>query len=400
MLSGRKILLGVTGSIAAYKAAHLTRLLIQQEAEVKVILTPAALEFITPLTLSTLSRNPVLTQFQKSDTGEWNNHVELGLWADAFVIAPASANTLAKMANGLCDNLLLATYLSARCPVFFAPAMDLDMLRHPSSVNNISKLIQYGNRQIEPEFGELASGLIGNGRMAEPGEIVKALENFFSSKKKLNGKKALVTAGPTYEAIDPVRFIGNHSSGKMGFAIAEALAEEGALVDLVIGPTHQQTCHSGITLHPVVSADEMYASCRKFFPSADIAVLSAAVADYKPLVKADQKIKKTEGNLTLELTRTPDIAAELGAMKKNGQVIVGFALETEYGKSNAEKKLKAKNFDLIVLNSLNDAGAGFGFDTNKIEIISQKYGAKEFPLKSKKEVARDIVGSIVAHQHE
>jgi phosphopantothenoylcysteine decarboxylase/phosphopantothenate--cysteine ligase len=400
MLKGKKILLGVTGSIAAYKAAHLVRLLVKEEAEVKVIMTPAALDFITPLTLSTLSGNPVLIQFQKKETGEWNNHVGLGLWADAIVIAPASANTLAKMATGLCDNLLLATYLSARCPVFLAPAMDMDMLQHPSTQAAISKLQQFGNHLIEPGVGELASGLSGPGRMSEPEEIVKTLENFFSGKKKLSGKKALVTAGPTYEAIDPVRFIGNHSSGKMGYAIAEALAQQGALVELVVGPTYQQTNQKGITVHPVTSADEMFQQCRQIFPGTDITVLSAAVADYKPVRRADQKIKKAEGNLVLELTKTPDIAAELGKMKKNGQVIIGFALETEHERNNAEKKLQAKNFDFIVLNSLNDRGAGFGHDTNKIEIISRKNGSREFPLKTKKEAAGDIVAAIIELQHE
>ena len=400
MLKGKKILLGVTGSIAAYKAAHLTRLLIKQEAEVKVIMTPSALDFITPLTLSTLSKNPILLQFQKTETGEWNNHVELGLWADAMVIAPASANTIARMAHGLCDNLLLATYLSARCPVFFAPAMDLDMLQHPSTQKNITNLIQFGNHVINPGYGELASGLFGNGRMAEPEEIVTQLETFFSGKKKLAGKKALVTAGPTYEAIDPVRFIGNYSTGKMGFAIAEALALEGAHVDLVAGPTYQQTHHKGITIHPITSAEEMFNQCQQFFPACDIAVLSAAVADYKPLKTADQKIKKTEGNLLLELTKTRDIAAELGKMKKSGQIIVGFALETENEKINAEKKLVSKNFDLIVLNSLNNAGAGFGHDTNKVEIISRKNGSKEYSLKTKKEVANDIVEAIIDQYHD
>ncbi len=399
MLQGKKILLGVTGSIAAYKTAHLTRLLIKQGADVKVIMTPAALGFITPLTLSTLSRNPVLIQFQKDETGEWNNHVELGLWADVMVIAPASANTLAKMANGICDNLLLATYLSARCPVLFAPAMDLDMLQHPATRNNLATLEKFGNHTIAPGFGELASGLVGHGRMAEPEEIMIRLEALFSQKKKLVGKKALVTAGPTYEPIDPVRFIGNYSSGKMGFAIAEALAQEGAHVDLVSGPTHERTSQSGIMLHPVTSAQEMFDQCRQLFPTADITVLSAAVADYKPLKKAEQKIKKTEGNLTLELTKTPDIAVELGKMKKNGQIIVGFALETENEKNNAEKKLVAKKFDFIVLNSLNDAGAGFGHDTNKIEIIG-KDGSHEFPLKTKKEVANDIVHTILSKRHD
>jgi phosphopantothenoylcysteine decarboxylase / phosphopantothenate---cysteine ligase len=400
MLKGKKILLGVSGSIAAYKAAHLIRLLVRQEAEVRVIMTPSALDFITPLTLSTLSKNPVLANFKKDEAGEWNNHVELGLWADVMVIAPASANTLAKMANGLCDNLLMAAYLSARCPVFFAPAMDLDMLQHPATQKNIFSLASFGNHLITPGFGELASGLVGNGRMAEPEEIVTELEGFFSLKKNLTGKKALVTAGPTYEAIDPVRFIGNHSSGKMGFAIAEALASQGAQVDLVVGPTLQHTNNSLITVHPVTSAEEMFDQCHRIFPSADITVLSAAVADYKPVTVAPQKIKKTDGNLVLELTKTQDIAAELGKLKKNGQIIVGFALETENEKSNAEKKLISKNFDLIVLNSLNTEGAGFGHDTNKVEIISRKNGSKEFSLKNKKEVANDIIDSILSLQHE
>ncbi len=398
MLKGKKILLGVTGSIAAFKAALLVRLLVKQSAEVKVIMTAAAQDFITPLTLSTLSRNPVLTRFQDDDTGMWNNHVELGCWADAFVVAPASANTLACMAQGRCDNLLLTTYLSARCPVFLAPAMDLDMLAHPATQVNLRTLQSYGNHLISTQVGELASGLTGDGRMAEPDEIVAQLQEFFDSKKKLTGKKALVTAGPTYEALDPVRFIGNYSSGKMGFAIAEALAEQGAQVDLVSGPTHERTSHSGILIHPVVSADEMYTACTALFPNIDIAVLSAAVADYKPVTRADQKMKKVDGPLSLELTRTPDIAAELGKQKKPGQVLIGFALETENEHQNAEKKLIAKNFDFIVLNSLNDAGAGFGLATNKIEIISRANGAQKFPLKSKKEVARDIVNVILA-QH-
>ncbi len=397
MLKGKKILFGVTGSIAAYKAALVVRLLIKESAEVKVIMTPASQEFITPLTLSTLSRNPVLTQFQHSETGTWNNHVELGLWADAFVIAPASANTLARMAQGLCDNLLLATYLSSRCPVFVAPAMDLDMLAHPATQANLETLRSRGNQLITTHIGELASGLTGDGRMAEPEEIVDYLNRFFALKKKLTGKKALVTAGPTYEALDPVRFIGNHSSGKMGFAIAEALAEQGAQVELVSGPTSERTSHPGISVHPVVSADEMYGACTALFPTIDITVLSAAVADYKPITRADQKIKKTDNPLSVELTRTPDIAAELGRQKKPGQILVGFALETENERQNAEKKLTSKNFDFIVLNSLNDAGAGFGVATNKVEIISRTNGAKQFPLKSKKEVAHDIVNTILEH---
>ena len=399
MLNGKKIVLGVTGSIAAYKSAVLTRLLVKEGATVRIVMTSAAGDFITPLTLSTLSKNPVLSDFIKDKTGEWNNHVELGLWADVLVIAPASANTIAKMAHGICDNLLLATYLSARCPVFLAPAMDLDMLKHPATQSNISKLISYGNKIIDPEFGELASGLVGSGRMAEPENIVSFLQHFFHAEKRLTGKRVLVTAGPTYEAIDPVRFIGNHSSGKMGFAIAEALANEGAAVNLVTGPTQQHTIHPGVNVKAVTSAEEMYNVCNTLFPKSDITVLSAAVADYKPLVKAEQKIKKKDEHLTLELTKTHDIAASLGKFKSNGQVLVGFALETEQEKENALKKLESKNFDLIVLNSLNDKGAGFGHDTNKVTIISREQEAKTFELKSKKEVAYDIVEAIIEKVH-
>jgi phosphopantothenoylcysteine decarboxylase / phosphopantothenate---cysteine ligase len=399
MLKGKKILLGVSGSIAAYKTALLVRLLVKEEAEVKVVMTPSALDFITPLTLATLSKNPVLTEFKKDETGEWNNHVEMGLWADALVVAPATANTLAKMANGLCDNLLLATYLSARCPVFFAPAMDLDMLKHPATQENLSRLRGYGNQLIESGFGELASGLIGHGRMAEPEEIAHQLRKHFATAGALNGKKALVTAGPTHEAIDPVRFIGNNSSGKMGYAIAEELAAKGAEVILVSGPTHLSAYHPKIQVTKVTSAEEMYTACQSHFPETDIAVLSAAVADYKPLFKADQKIKKTDSSLNIELTKTQDIAAELGKQKKQGQFIVGFALETENEKANAEKKLAGKNFDLIVLNSLNDPGAGFGHDTNKITLIDRQNRVNEFNLKSKKEVASDIVNAIIENTH-
>jgi phosphopantothenoylcysteine decarboxylase/phosphopantothenate--cysteine ligase len=399
MLNGKKIVLGVSGSIAAYKSAVLVRLLVKEGAEVKVIMTPSAHDFITPLTLSTLSKNPVLTQFVKDETGQWNNHVDLGLWADAMVIAPASANTLAKMATGLCDNLLLAVYLSARCPVFFAPAMDLDMLQHPATKSNLEKLRSFGNHLIDPAFGELASGLVGNGRMAEPEEIRDHLINFFSTKKRLSGKTVLVTAGPTYEAIDPVRFIGNHSSGKMGFAIAEALAQEGASVNLVSGPTHQHTQNASINVIPVMSAEDMYTRCNELFPKADITVLSAAVADYKPKHVADQKIKKKDEGISLELVKTHDIAATLGKLKHNGQIIVGFALETEKEKANALKKLEAKNFDLIVLNSLNDKGAGFSHDTNKVTIISRDQKERSFELKTKKEVAHDIVSAILEKIH-
>lgn len=394
-MEGRKIILGITGSIAAYKAAVLTRLLVKEGAEVKVIMTESAKDFITPLTLSTLSKNPVLTEFVKNEAGEWNNHVELGMWADAMVIAPASANTLAKMAHGECDNLLLAVYLSARCPVFIAPAMDLDMLQHPSTKRNLATLKDYGVRTIDPAHGELASGLVGVGRLAEPEEIVERLKAFFNEKKKLNNKRALVTAGPTHEALDPVRFIGNNSSGKMGFAIAESLARQGAKVTLVTGPTHLTPSHPGIELKRVTSAQEMYEACQKVFADADITVLSAAVADYRPAQAAPQKIKKTDQDLAIQLVKTADIAAELGKQKKNGQRIVGFALETENEESNAKKKIEAKNFDLIVLNSLNDSGAGFGHDTNKISVINRNGEIQKFSLKSKKDVAADIVNAIV-----
>ncbi|MCA6381784.1 MAG: bifunctional phosphopantothenoylcysteine decarboxylase/phosphopantothenate--cysteine ligase CoaBC [Cytophagales bacterium] len=395
MLAGKKIIVGVSGSIAAYKSALLVRLLAKEGVEVKVVMTSAAKDFITPLTLATLSKNPVLIDFTKDDQGGWNNHVELGLWADAMVIAPASANTLAKMANGSCDNLLSAVYLSARCPVFFAPAMDLDMLQHPSTKSNIDRLISFGNHQIMPAFGELASGLVGTGRMAEPEEIVDFLSHFFSVEKKLSGKKALVTAGPTHEALDPVRFIGNNSSGKMGFAIAEELANMGADVELVVGPTHLAVHSDKVKVTRVTSAEDMYNACVSHFPSSDIAVLSAAVADYRPIHKADQKIKKSESSMTIELTKTRDIAAELGTQKKANQYVVGFALETENETANAEKKIVSKNFDLIVLNSLNDKGAGFGQDTNKITLIDRAGSKMEFPLKSKEDVAKDIVNAIV-----
>lgn len=398
-MQGKKIVLGVTGSIAAYKAAVLTRLLVKAGAEVKVVMTAAAKEFITPLTLSTLSKNPVLTEFMKDETGQWNNHVELGLWADALLIAPASANSIAKMANGVCDNLLSAVYLSARCPVFLAPAMDLDMLAHASTQSNIARLSSFGNHLIDPTHGELASGLTGTGRMAEPEEIVAHLEVFFAIRQKLKGKTVLVTAGPTHEAIDPVRFIGNHSSGKMGFALAECLANAGAHVNLVTGPTSQHTSHAGVSVKRVLSAEDMFNACAELFPKTDIAVLAAAVADYKPTVSADQKIKKKEEKLVLELTKTRDIAASLGNVKHNGQLIVGFALETENEKANALKKLKSKNFDLIVLNSLNDPGAGFGHDTNKITILDREHNARTFELKNKKAVAADIVSVIIDKMH-
>ena len=398
MLSGKKIILGVCGGIAAYKSAVLTRLLVKAGADVKIIMTPSAHDFVTPLTLSTLSKNPVLTSLEKEKTGEWNNHVELSLWADAMIIAPATANTIAKIALGLCDNLLLATYLSARCPVWLAPAMDLDMLQHPSTKSNLEKIKSFGNTLIDPTHGELASGLTGNGRMAEPEDIFKQIDFFFSTSQKLKGKTVLVTAGPTYEAIDPVRFIGNHSSGKMGFAIAEELAREGANVNLVTGPTDQKTRQPGINVNHVTSAEEMYNACAGVFGQTDITVLAAAVADYRPAVQSTEKIKKN-GSMTLELTKTHDIAASLGKIKQNGQFVVGFALETEKEEDNALKKLESKNFDLIVLNSLKDPGAGFGHDTNKITIIDRQHKMTSFALKDKKAVAKDIVQAIIENFH-
>ncbi|MBX2962537.1 MAG: bifunctional phosphopantothenoylcysteine decarboxylase/phosphopantothenate--cysteine ligase CoaBC [Cyclobacteriaceae bacterium] len=399
MLRGKKILLGITGSIAAYKSAFLVRLLVKAGAEVKVIMTSSARDFITPLTLATLSRNPVLSDFVKDTSGQWNNHVDLGLWADVMIVAPASANTIGKMAHGICDNLLLAVYLSARCPVMVAPAMDLDMLQHNTTKNNLEKLKGYGNIIIEPSHGELASGLTGTGRLAEPEEILAFIQNHFTQHLPLAGKTALVTAGPTYEAIDPVRFIGNHSSGKMGFAIAETLADQGAQVHLIAGPTALHTTHTGISVKYVSSAEEMYNSCMDVFPKSDIVVLAAAVADYKPAVKAAQKIKKKDDPIALELIKTHDIAASLGKIKRQDQFIVGFALETENEKSNAQQKLRSKNFDFIVLNSLNDEGAGFGFDTNKISIIDKEKREQDFELKSKKELALEIVNKIVNSLH-
>jgi phosphopantothenoylcysteine decarboxylase / phosphopantothenate---cysteine ligase len=394
MLRDKKIILGVCGGIAAYKTAVLTRLLVKAGAEVRIVMTPSAHQFITSLTLSSLSKNPVLTSFERDNTGEWNNHVELGLWADAMVIAPATANTIAKIAHGICDNLLLATYLSARCPVWLAPAMDLDMLQHPATRANVEKIRGFGNMLIDPTYGELASGLTGTGRMAEPEDILQQVEFFLKGSEKLKGKRVLVTAGPTYEAIDPVRFIGNHSSGKMGFAIAEELAREGATVDLVSGPTDQHTNHPAINVKHVTSAEEMYQACTAVFNETDIAVLAAAVADYRPAFRATEKIKKN-GSMTLELTKTHDIAASLGKLKHNDQFVVGFALETEQEQENALKKLESKNFDLIVLNSLKDEGAGFGHDTNKITIIDREHKIISFALKEKKAVAKDIVQTII-----
>ena len=392
-LKDKKILLGVSGSIAAYKSALLTRLLVKEGAEVKVIMTNAAKEFITPLTLSTLSKNPVLSSFTNGDAGLWNNHVELGLWADAIIIAPASANTLAKCANGIADNLLIATYLSAKCSVFFAPAMDLDMYVHPSTIENVKKLKSYGNEIINAEFGELASGLVGEGRLAEPEQIVHQLTRHFSKKEYFIGKKVLITAGPTQEPIDPVRFISNHSSGKMGFAIAEAFEMAGAEVTIVSGPVSISP-PLGVKIEKVQSAQQMFEATKKYFPESDIVVLSAAVADYTPLYVADKKIKKKEDVFNIEMTKTTDIAATLGKEKKDGQIIVGFALETDNEFENAKGKLERKNFDLVVLNSLQDSGAGFRYDTNKIKIIDRAGNVYDFDLKTKKEVAKDILETI------
>jgi phosphopantothenoylcysteine decarboxylase/phosphopantothenate--cysteine ligase len=390
MLQDKKIILGICGSIAAYKSALLVRLLVKAGAEVQVVMTPDALNFITPLTLSTLSKKPVLVDYFKPETGEWNNHVELGLWADVLIIAPATANTLAKMANGFCDNLLTAVYLSAKCPVYFAPAMDLDMWKHPSTVHNVKKLEGFGNTLVNPGYGELASGLHGEGRMAEPDEITAFVSAGLKKKLPLANQKILVTAGPTYEAIDPVRFIGNHSSGKMGFAIADELAAMGADVLLITGPTAQITKHQSIKRVDVVSAADMLAACEKYFGGVKACIMSAAVADYTPVTVSGQKIKKNAASIDIELKTTTDILKTLGAKKQPGQVLAGFALETENEEQNAIKKLEAKNLDFIVLNSLNDAGAGFMGDTNKITIIDRNLQKTVFELKSKNEAARDI----------
>lgn len=394
MLKHKNILLGVCGSIAAYKSAVLVRLLVKAGANVKVILTNDAANFITPLTLATLSKNPVYTQYFEAETGVWSNHVELGLWADYFLVAPASANTIGKMANGLCDNLLTAAYLSAKCPVLFAPAMDLDMWQHESTQENISRLQQFGNIMIAPGTGELASGLHGQGRMAEPEEIVAFLATEISKNLPLLGKKALVTAGPTYEAIDPVRFVGNHSSGKMGFAIAERLQELGATVTLIAGPTVLTTTKA-INRIDVVSAEDMLHACTANFADSDITVMSAAVADYTPVEVAQQKIKKKEEHFSIELKKTTDILASLGNVKLEDQVLVGFALETVDEDNYAKDKLQRKNLDLIVLNSLNDKGAGFKVDTNKISIFNKNLEKITFETKSKTEVAKDICNEIL-----
>jgi phosphopantothenoylcysteine decarboxylase/phosphopantothenate--cysteine ligase len=395
MLEGKNIILGICGSIAAYKAATLVRLLVKAGVQVQVVMTPDAVNFITPLTLSTLSKRPVYVEYFKPDTGEWNNHVELGLWADAMILAPASANTMAKMAGGLCDNLLTAVYLSAKCTVYFAPAMDLDMWKHDATQDNIAALQSFGNILIPPGTGELASGLHGEGRMAEPEEIVSFLNADIKKKLPLADVKILVTAGPTYEAIDPVRFIGNHSSGKMGFALADELAKLGADVTLVAGPTAQQSKQQAIRRIDVTSAAEMLDACLVNFETVKACVMCAAVADYTPVKVAEQKIKKQEGGLNIELKKTTDILKTLGTKKRTDQVLVGFALETNNEEQYAIEKLKSKNLDFIVLNSLNDAGAGFKSDTNKVTLIDSALNKTVFELKSKTEVARDICAKLI-----
>jgi phosphopantothenoylcysteine decarboxylase/phosphopantothenate--cysteine ligase len=401
VLRGKKIVLGISGGIAAYKTASLVRLFIKAGAEVQVIMTPASLDFVTPLTLATLSKNPVYSSYYNTpnpdlqeDHPTWNNHVELALWADYMLIAPATANTLAKMAQGNCDNLLMAVYLSAKCPVYFAPAMDLDMYKHPTTLANFAALTSFGHILIPAESGELASGLSGEGRMAEPENIIALIESDIACQLPLKGKTILVTAGPTYEAIDPVRFIGNHSTGKMGFDIAQAAINKGANVVLISGPTHLQLDHSACTLIRVVSAAEMYDACHNYFSRVDVAICAAAVADYRPQNASNHKIKKTAAELTLSLEQTQDILASLGANKTH-QVLVGFALETENEIQNAIAKIQKKNLDLIVLNSLQDEGAGFGKDTNKVTIIDQLTQCTSLPLQSKEAVAAHLINLLI-----
>ena len=399
MLKGKHILIGVTGGIAAYKTATIIRLLVKEGAEVKVLMTDHAKEFITPLTLATLSKNPVLTEFFNTGNGDWNSHVDLGIWADLFLIAPATANTIAKMATGIADNLLLTTYLSARCPVFLAPSMDLDMLSHPATTINIETLKAFGNSILEPSSGELASGLTGKGRMAEPDEIVKEINNFFTKKKiykPLKGKRILINAGPTREPIDPVRFISNYSSGKMGIALADAAAGYGADVELVLGPVNLIPENSSIKIIDVTTAESMADECLSRFPDCDIAILAAAVADFTPEEVKKSKIKKNNKELLLRLKPTTDIAVTLGKTKKPSQILAGFALETDDEIDNAKGKLLKKNLDLIVLNSLKECGAGFGYDTNKITIIDKYNNIDKFELKSKEEAAKDILNKIVS----
>jgi phosphopantothenoylcysteine decarboxylase/phosphopantothenate--cysteine ligase len=399
-ISGKNILLGITGSIAAYKAAMLVRLLVKEGASVKVVMTNYAKEFITPLTMATLSKHPILVDFFNPENGEWNSHVDLGSWADLYLIAPATANTMGKMARGIADNLLLTTYMSAKCDVMVAPAMDLDMYQHPANLRNIELLRSYGNIIIEAASGELASGLSGQGRMEEPETILDKIGQHFAAENRLTGKKFLVTAGPTYEKIDPVRYIGNFSSGKMGFAISEVLANQGAEVDLITGPTHLPSVNKNISLIRVNTAEEMYQQAVDRFPDSDGAVLSAAVSDFRPSGTLDKKVKRGNEKWTLELVPTQDIAKKLGEMKKDNQLLVGFALETDEEVQNAIKKIENKNLDLIVLNSLNEEGAGFQYDTNKVRIIDKQKNIDEYELKSKREVARDIVYKIIEKQEE
>jgi phosphopantothenoylcysteine decarboxylase/phosphopantothenate--cysteine ligase len=394
-LKGKHIILGLTGSIAAYKAAYLLRGLVKEGAEVQVVMTPSAKEFITPVTMSALSGRPVVSDFFAEKDGTWHSHVDMGRWADLMLVAPATAATLGKMATGICDNLLTTTYLSAKCPVFIAPAMDLDMFNHPSTLKNLETLRSFGNHILEPAEGELASGLHGKGRMQEPEQIVEEVVAFFHSKKKLLNKKVLVTAGPTYEKIDPVRFIGNYSSGKMGFAIAENLAGEGAKVILISGPVSLKINHPDIQVINVESAAQMHEACLSHFPDVDAAVMCAAVADYRPKAIAGQKLKRKAAEMELVLEATPDIAASLGKLKSKKQLLVGFALETNNEAQNAFEKMQKKNLDFIVLNSLQDKGAGFGTDTNKITILSKDNNAQEFELKQKTEVAADIVEKLI-----
>jgi phosphopantothenoylcysteine decarboxylase/phosphopantothenate--cysteine ligase len=394
MLKGKKIVIGITGSIAAYKIPLLIRLLKKEGAEVQVLMTPMAMDFVSPLTLSTLSERPVLTSFFKKEDGSWFSHIDLGLWADLLLVAPLSANTLAKMANGIADNLLLTTILSARCPVFFAPAMDMDMFGHPTTTANISKLKSFGYHLIDPAIGDLASGLSGPGRLQEPEQIFEVLKKKLAVDNAFGGKKVLVTAGPTYEPIDPVRFIGNHSTGQMGIEIARALANSGAHVDLVLGPTSIKVEHPLIQVSRITTADEMFAYSTRLFPGCDLAIMTAAVADFTPVNPAREKIKKETGPGSIPLQATKDILAELGKMKTKEQILVGFALETENEEFNALKKLNAKNLDMIVLNSLKDKGAGFGHPTNKVSIFLNSGEKADYPLKSKKEVAEDILLTI------
>ena len=395
MLKGKKVLLGITASIAAYKTAELVRLFKKAGASVRVIQTEASLDFIAPLTLATLSEKPVLTKMVDPDSGEWSNHVELGLWADIMVIAPLTANTMAKMKAGECDNLLLATYLSAKCPIYFAPAMDLDMYKHPSTKANISTLQEYGNILIPSGFGELASGLLGEGRMAEPSEIIDSITAELNKDLPLTNKRVLITAGPTHESIDPARYIANRSSGKMGIALAVEAANNGALVSLVLGPTHLNCKHANITVYKVVTASQMHEQVNAHFPTTEIGIFAAAVADYKPDVVAKNKIKKSDSNLNISLEKTVDILAEMGNKKNDKQFIVGFALETDNEVENARDKLKRKNLDMIVLNSLNNMGAGFQHNTNKITIIDKANNISDFELKDKSEVAKDVIDKII-----